>query len=541
MTWVYVPETVSAFAQGVEALIWASCSQSRDTTPAAMSSGRNIPETCLLPHSAPDTWPQPRYGQTSPPLTPSPLPVPLTPSAQDTPASPSARPESGLERMTKDTSGPTSPASSPNLATTLNGSSLKMSLATSALALKPCCEPYGTWVSRLRLASSQRQKLARSTSGNGYSSWPTSRAEDAESARMRHSRGVADTLTAVAAQWPTATANMMTGEGTSGRDGAPNLQSAAGLWQTPVADDKVDRERGKMNSRGEPKLSAQAILWPTPMAGTPAQNGNAAAGNSDFSRKAEELADQMWTTPTAHDQRKRGAGQTEGMTNGAGNRCLATDSERWTTPSATDGRRGGTMTDAMSGSSLTQLVGSWPTPASRDHKGSSPDCITRQDGKSRMDMLDFRGEQGFSRPDQTMPTPGPLSFDQLRIARRLWRAKMPLPPASVQRPWSAPTMRPHWSQARQEWMMRNSWQRWKGGRAMWWEKRRLSPSFVSWLMGWPEGHALCACSEMEWSQFRQRMRGALLALPMASGPWIWKPPAPLKRWSDGMTQGDLFC
>ncbi len=48
----------------------------------------------------------------------------------------------------------------------------------------------------------------------------------------------------------------------------------SGLWQTPVADDAVDRKNGKWNSRGEPKLSAQ-VLWPTPNArdynGAPSQ------------------------------------------------------------------------------------------------------------------------------------------------------------------------------------------------------------------------------------------------------------------------------
>lgn len=41
-------------------------------------------------------------------------------------------------------------------------------------------------------------------------------------------------------------------------------EKESGLWQTPVADDAVDRKKGKWNSRGEPKLSAQVILWPTP-------------------------------------------------------------------------------------------------------------------------------------------------------------------------------------------------------------------------------------------------------------------------------------
>jgi hypothetical protein len=46
----------------------------------------------------------------------------------------------------------------------------------------------------------------------------------------------------------------------------PTNETASGLWQTPVADDAVDRARGKVNSRGEPKLSAQVKLWPTPTA-----------------------------------------------------------------------------------------------------------------------------------------------------------------------------------------------------------------------------------------------------------------------------------
>lgn len=55
-----------------------------------------------------------------------------------------------------------------------------------------------------------------------------------------------------------------------GGGNAPNLATvvaARAMWQTPVADDVVERVNGKVNSRGEPKLSAQVKLWPTPMAG----------------------------------------------------------------------------------------------------------------------------------------------------------------------------------------------------------------------------------------------------------------------------------
>jgi hypothetical protein len=38
------------------------------------------------------------------------------------------------------------------------------------------------------------------------------------------------------------------------------------LWQTPVANDSVERAKGNYNSRGEAKLSAQVKNWPTPSA-----------------------------------------------------------------------------------------------------------------------------------------------------------------------------------------------------------------------------------------------------------------------------------
>jgi hypothetical protein len=42
--------------------------------------------------------------------------------------------------------------------------------------------------------------------------------------------------------------------------------------------------------------------WPTPMAGTPAQNGNNAAGNNDSSRKTVEVVNWSgWATPKACD------------------------------------------------------------------------------------------------------------------------------------------------------------------------------------------------------------------------------------------------
>lgn len=45
---------------------------------------------------------------------------------------------------------------------------------------------------------------------------------------------------------------------------SPGLGVVAQIWQTPTADDAVERKIGKWNSRGEPKLSAEVLIWPTP-------------------------------------------------------------------------------------------------------------------------------------------------------------------------------------------------------------------------------------------------------------------------------------
>lgn len=79
-----------------------------------------------------------------------------------------------------------------------------------------------------------------------------------------------------AACWPTPTASadksIRTPEGARtevARGKSPDLAAhVMSMWQTPVADDAVNRERGKFNSRGEPKLSAEVKLaqWPSPVA-----------------------------------------------------------------------------------------------------------------------------------------------------------------------------------------------------------------------------------------------------------------------------------
>lgn len=72
-------------------------------------------------------------------------------------------------------------------------------------------------------------------------------------------------------------------------------ESASGSWQTPVADDSVNRVKGKWNSQGEPKLSAQ-VMFPTPLA-----NSHTGAGHGPNKKGSPNLQTvvAMWPTPVA--------------------------------------------------------------------------------------------------------------------------------------------------------------------------------------------------------------------------------------------------
>lgn len=292
------------------------------------------------------------------------------------------------------------------------------------------------------------------------------------------------------------------------------------------------------NQQGGNDLQTAADKWPTPMAATPAQNGNSAAGNNDFTRRAEDLAGQMWKTPNVPNggrtlrpgispagmtpdgvkrqvdlenqvrmwETLRGSDGEKGgpnMSFGASGTPLPAQAANWTTPQAHDvtARGIGQVPNSKAGNAcLARDAMNLPTATTRDHKGSSANSLTRKDGKSRLDKLDkldFAAEQGFSRP-VLATCPHGLPPSQWRpISRRLLHSVTShVKPATLRR-----------------WLRRGNW-----------KKRRLNPLFVEWLMGWPPGHALCDCSATEFARWQQDMRGALSALPTASAAWIWEPP-----------------
>jgi hypothetical protein len=121
--------------------------------------------------------------------------------------------------------------------------------------------------------------------------------------RTPDGRKVQVTLKDVAslAAWGTSQANnkMRSEEFSSGRN--PNLEEGARLtsWPTPTTKAKAggeytDSEKAITRAMGPHANDLRDFVhlasWPTPMAGTPAQNGNNEAGNTDSSRKTVSLA-----------------------------------------------------------------------------------------------------------------------------------------------------------------------------------------------------------------------------------------------------------
>jgi hypothetical protein len=201
--------------------------------------------------------------------------------------------------------------------------------------------------------------------------------------------------------------------------------SASSSWPTATAHD-ARRPGPDLKSTQGGNLCREAATWPTPMAGTPAQNGNNYAGNNDFSRGVMAIVSQ-WETPSV----------------------AVTEGSRLT--------RGGARSSEKLLTGQAVEVSAWPTPAARDFKGGG-NAVTRKDGKSRMDMLDWKAERGFSLPP-VQPTPrGLRSSDPRRISLRLYLMLMSPKPSS--------------------WKKLRAW----AGRVT---RRKLNPSFVDWMHGWP--------------------------------------------------------
>ena len=212
-------------------------------------------------------------------------------------ASLSARQARALDLLTSGTCGPSSSTSfaSAALQSSLE-SRLRQKMQTLGSTLykltwKPWVTPSGRCRFRLR-ASVPR------TSGTERTGWPTPKANDCRGNPYEKSEGDRRSelrILAYLAGWPTATAQDAVRGAKDARPwdtGRPLNQIAAlAGWTTPTTRDWKDsgadiKPRADGSERFD-QLPRQANLagWPMPMAGTPAQNGNNAAGNNDSSRK----------------------------------------------------------------------------------------------------------------------------------------------------------------------------------------------------------------------------------------------------------------
>lgn len=145
-----------------------------------------------------------------------------------------------------------------------------------------------------------------------------------------------------------------------------------------------------------------------------------------------------------------------------GNHPGAVDSqvEKWATPKALSGGANSKRDERGSGGAdLQEQIKRWPTPAARDEKGGG-NMTERADGKSRMDMLDWRAE-AFSRPVQSI-----LDGQELSPTTR--------------------TLRP-----------------------------RLNPAFAAWLMGlcgWWTSPAVTNSAQSEMAAYRSKLQSELSRL-----------------------------
>jgi hypothetical protein len=222
--------------------------------------------------------------------------------------------------------------------------------------------------------------------------------------------------------------------------------------------------------------------------------------NGTLSIQAKEFQASTWPTPTANDW--KGSGPTLERKDGQmrGDRLDYATEQLWTTPSAGNGQRGGTITENMSGTSLTQQVNTlWSTPKASDAEHGGPN----QRDSAGNPALPSQAAQ-WSTPSVADVQGGRKSRSGDRNSELLMNGQADELSSLLDQTTSTDGETP--SKVR----------------------RSLNPLFVEWLMGWPPGWTLAAwtdfaCSAMELSHFKQRMRSALLSLGLPRG----APPAQL--------------
>lgn len=137
----------------------------------------------------------------------------------------------------------------------------------------------------------------------------------------------------------------------------------------------ISRQRASAPRTSDSAPTLEQLIrsgWPTPMAGTSAQNGNNAAGNTDYSRKVVQLTG--WATASARDW-KDTAGMAETSLNPDGSTRNRMDQlgrqvqlTGWPTCTATDAVKGGNVSPRKGAMGLSETVplAGWPTARAAD-------------------------------------------------------------------------------------------------------------------------------------------------------------------------------
>jgi hypothetical protein len=257
-----------------------------------------------------------------------------------------------------------------------------------------------------------------------------------------------------------------------------------------------------------------------------------ATGESDCS---------LWPTARANDSEKRGDISADAR-NG-----LPAAAMHWTTPSCSDPHRGGTITEAMTGSSLTQQVGSWATPRSSDTKAGLGKTGNREQSKKNRAGWTL-SEQSTQWLTPNVPNGGRTTHHAVVTGKTAMHngKKVQVGLESQAEKWSTPTARMHKGgsltsltrsdgKSRLDMLDMLDWQ------AEAWaefqslspdlptpdgqiccatdqtlpppsQKRRLNPLFVEALMRWPTGLSGFDTAETVSTQWLEHMRTFVLML-----------------------------
>ncbi len=185
----------------------------------------------------------------------------------------------------------------------------------------------------------------------------------------------------------------------------------------------------------------------------------------------------------------------------------------WPTPAVIDSARSGDALRQMTidagergfrkGVSLHHEVANWPTPAARDYR--APNSQDSQDSQDKRNEGSSRGQQLPNFVEHMWSTPAVADVQGGRMTRSGERSNELL--LNGQTAFLSGHLDPTTS---------------TDGAPRSTSGLQLNPLFVEWLMGWPAGWTLFACSATELSRFKQRMRSALSRLA-----WPADPPAQL--------------